>query len=946
MNTELDYIWSRQYAISEDETYDEGIYRVASAVAGAADKYFDNPDEAKRYVDEFTRKYYDLIKSNKFLPGGRVFAGAGTTHGNMLNCFVQDESPFPVGSTKGVLHLAKKLALVTKVGGGNGVNLTPIRAKAPYGQADKVGRVFFQIEQDHDDADNVNRGRFMNLVRGEYEERGYKVLENADGRDEDNVYFIRVPDSVDGIWDSAARMVELMLEGKHVLLDFTFLRPEGADVRGSGGQSSGPASFAVEVFDNFARWAKLGGAEYAGPVATLRYIYAPTLRSIRQGGVRRGAGMATIAATHKDVMDFVTAKDLDREQAEGDIGTFNISVLVDDRTINNYEDGRQPSKRLLEDIAEHAWATGEPGVIFVDTINRNNPLAEVDGPIMATNPCGEIPLYPGEPCDLGAMNLSEYVYADMDGVNVFDFETFAQDVQLAVQFLDDVLTQELSPLPEIHDAIQDKRRIGLGVMGLADMLIKLGVEYDKSVGRQTTNEVISTMVKAGLEKSEELGHTRGVPAGVERAGLERRNIAVFTVAPTGTTSMLAGVSSGVEPVFSAVTFRRVGTEYRQIIHPLLRQLLENEFPRFDFAKEDENGNQVWDWDRLVLKISENHGSIKPLMDSGSLPRNRYLNAFVTAHEVEPIAHVDMQATVQQAFDHNPTFLRTYAGNSISKTINLPNEAVVSDVLYAYLQAWKGKAKGCTVYRDGSRDFQVLSTSNQETTEEKEETETKTSDFLIALEEIRESIKESHADVEEDDLFDYLDEEVFDAEEAFLDGIDAWNWLIDRPETVEGFTDKIQLGQKKLYVTVNHNDEMPVEVFINQSRPTPNERVAADVIGRLISVALKYGAPMEDIAKHLEGHHDETGGFVPKRGYFGSVWGAVASTLRKSVEKPEEFPKSMDAVQLIREMREERELRSPIIPPNTDKNVCPECGSPLVHEEGCQKCHACGFSKCG
>jgi ribonucleoside-diphosphate reductase alpha chain len=195
-------------------------------------------------------------------------------------------------------------------------------------------------------------------------------------------------------------MVRLLLKGKNVLLDLSELRPEGSVVRGSGGTSSGPASFAVEIFDSFAYWASLGGAEYAGPVATLRYVFAPTLRVIRQGGVRRGAGMATMSIDHPDIIDFVTAKDLDREYEEGDISTFNISVLVNDYFMSTYQMGVENSKELFQQIAEHAWQTGEPGLIYIDTINNNNLLLETEGPILATNPCGEIILRHKQFCNL------------------------------------------------------------------------------------------------------------------------------------------------------------------------------------------------------------------------------------------------------------------------------------------------------------------------------------------------------------------------------------------------------------------------------------------------------------------------------------------------------------------------------------------------------------------
>jgi ribonucleoside-diphosphate reductase alpha chain len=331
------------------------------------------------------------MMDKRFCPGGRILAGAGTTHGNLLNCFVQDGHNVDEkieDKTKYALNLAKKLALVTKVGGGNGVNLDMFPGRRSPGLQYARLPIFLAT-----DDPNVKAGRFLDLVTGERKTYGYKTLRVLDPGDvinvesPDDVVEIKVPDDTAGIWDAAAQMVLEHQRGKVVIVDVSNLRPEGSTVRGSGGTSSGPASFAVEIFDNFARWAKLGGGDYAGPVATLRYVLAPTLRVIRQGGVRRGAGMATLSAEHPDIEDFLTSKDIRREQREGDISTFNISVLISDRFMRAVErDEYSKESILLDKIAEHAWNTGEPGLLYVDTINKNNLLYERDGPILATNP--------------------------------------------------------------------------------------------------------------------------------------------------------------------------------------------------------------------------------------------------------------------------------------------------------------------------------------------------------------------------------------------------------------------------------------------------------------------------------------------------------------------------------------------------------------------------------
>src|SRR5690606_21325081 len=336
--------------------------------------------------------------------------------------------------------------------------------------AGKVGRLCLTVDPTHADYEAIRTGTFLDLVRDEMVTKGYRVaafVEKAEAPPAAET--IAVPDSVEGIWDSAGSAAMGLLAGRDVLVDLSGLRPVGSPVRGSGGTSSGPASFAVEIFDSFAVWAGLGGADHAGPVATLRYIFAPTLRAIRQGGTRRGAGMATLGITHPDVHDFITAKDLEREQAEGDISTFNISVLVTDA----FMQAAQQSDRggVLWEIARHAWSTGEPGLIYIDRINEHNPMRASMGDILSTNPCGEIPLYPGEPCDLGAMNLAAYVHRAGSGLQGFDFDTFTTDVKTCVRFLDNVLDVNRFALEDNREMSMKLRRLGLGVMGMADALI-------------------------------------------------------------------------------------------------------------------------------------------------------------------------------------------------------------------------------------------------------------------------------------------------------------------------------------------------------------------------------------------------------------------------------------------------------------------------------------------
>ncbi|HWG86090.1 MAG TPA: ribonucleotide reductase N-terminal alpha domain-containing protein, partial [Deinococcales bacterium] len=625
-------IAKRQYMTPEDGDVLGMFRRVATWVAGA-----EKPESRALWQSRF----YELMASKRFCPGGRVLAGAGTQHGNVLNCFVQGATEHAPDSFDGVMEVARKLALVTKVGGGNGVNLDVYPPRAVSSRRDAGVRGWAYMSATHPDVEDFVRG----LMRPPTQPDGKKeptVVRNWSkviygpvspaltrlARQNGVTVVAGLPEGVEAVADdmssiiaSARNVVENARVGLEPRLDLTALRQEGAPILGSGGTSSGPVSFLCEIFDNFLEWANLG-AEASGPVNTLRYCYAPVLRVVRQGGTRRGAGMATISIAHPDVLDFLTAKDLDREASEGDISTFNISILATEAYWNTLQadglwaieplevpgkyylvplegeyaggipelpvrehDGARPvplyaggvpARWLWRQIAEHAWSTGEPGLIFIDRVNEFSALKELGKryEIRSTNPCGEIPLTVGEPCDLGAINLAEYVTPQG-----FDFKSFREDVRHCVRFLDDVLDVNVFALEDNRVASQDLRRLGLGVMGLADALIKLGLRYDREDGREMIEKIMTAMREEAVRASEELGRERGVypvyEANSDRIPhAPRRNVAVLTVAPTGTTSMLMGVSSGIEPVFSPFIWRKIGSEYKALIAPLFQEILE------------------------------------------------------------------------------------------------------------------------------------------------------------------------------------------------------------------------------------------------------------------------------------------------------------------------------------------------------------------------------------
>ncbi len=975
-------IAKRQYMQSGDGDVFGMFRRVATWVA--------SPEKSEQDKEYWGEQFYQLMASKRFCPGGRVLAGAGTQHGNVLNCFVQGATDSDPSSFDGVLEVATKLALVTKVGGGNGVNLDLYVSRKNAGPRGTV-RGFAYIAAEHADVEDFIKGMMRPPINPDGEKENITVRnwtrvvygllkpELAALARRNGVMMVRerpndvlgVPDDMRGIIESARAALSLAVKGQEPHVDFSSLRPEGAEIKGSGGTSSGPVSFLIEIFDNFLEWANLG-ADKAGPVATLRYVYAPVLRVVRQGGTRRGAGMATIAIDHPDLLDFLTAKDLDREASEGDISTFNISILATDAFWNvlqadglwavepsevpgkyyphpvqgNYSGvlpdlperaqdgaraipvyaGKVPAKWLWHEIAWHAWATGEPGLIFVDRINDLSALKNLGSryAIRSTNPCGEIPLTVGEPCDLGAINLAAYVEN-----GEFNHAAFRQDVRTAIRFLDNVLDVNVFALEDNRTASQTLRRLGLGVMGMADMLIKMGLPYSSEAGRQVVIQAMNVMREEAVAESEHLGHERGVfevyeknQAAFAKLGIRpRRNVAVLTVAPTGTTSMLMGVSSGIEPMFSPFMWRRIGGHYKALLHPLFLEMME-QFPATGPFEKD----GAWNWDAIIEAIQANHGTVKGLEGiPGAIG-----NVFEGAHDVPPLDHVRMQGVVQTTFD-----AEGYAANSLSKTINLPNEASVADVEAAYTEAYLTGCKGITVYRDGSREYQVLSVSKEEKKAEGQKEET-----IAVQPALLEVPSSAHTGLETSR------------------GVGP---IFERTGRLVGYTDMVKLTnsdgtRRGFLVTVNMQGEHPVEVILTSGKAGDEANADSEALGRIISKALQYGVPVPELVKTLRGingglYGSYQGRFVTSKADLIAVALETTSKIqlaegeRKAAQMPLEDHMVPQAMQ--RAMTAPIQNIQPMEKGKTGLGTCPECGDEnLVREEGCTKCYSCGYSKCG
>jgi len=473
-------------------------------------------------------------------------------------------------------------------------------------------------------------------------------------------FVLPVEDSLEGIFNAAKNMALIEQSGGGVGFDFSRLRPKGDIVRSTKGVASGPVSF-MRIFDT--------GTEI-----------------IKAGGKRRGAMMAVLRVDHPDVLEFITSK-----QQPGFLSNFNISVAVTDdfmKAVNEGEEywlvnprNKEKTKKLIaRDVwnlmAESAWMSGDPGVIFIDEINRHNPTPLV-GKIESTNPCGEQPLLPYESCNLGSINLSRMVE---DGK--VDWKKLREIVRNAVHFLDNVIDANKYPLKEIEQITWANRKIGLGVMGFADMLIKLGVPYDTEEALNLGQQVMEFVETEGHRKSVELGEDRGSFPNFEGSIWKgkhsaMRNATVTTVAPTGTISIIAGCSSGIEPMFAISFIRNVleGTRLFET-NPLFESMAKER--GFYSAK-------------LLEEIART-GSAQKV---DGLPED-VKRLFITALDIKPEWHVKMQAAFQKHTD-----------NAVSKTVNLPTEATVEEFRGVYELAWKLKCKGVTAFRYGSKPEQVL-----------------------------------------------------------------------------------------------------------------------------------------------------------------------------------------------------------------------------------------------
>ena len=718
-----------------------------------------------------------------------------------------------------------------------------------------------------------------------------------------------------GIYDTLRSMALVHQSGGGTGFAFSRLRPVNDVVKSTMGVASGPVSFMK--------------------------LYDASTEVVKQGGTRRGANMGILRVDHPDVRDFITCK-LDVTQ----ITNFNISVAITDAFMEAVKAGTQydllsprtgevvgqeDAREIFDLIVHGAWATGEPGVFFIDRANHYNPVPHL-GSYEATNPCGEQPLLPYDVCNLGSVNVGLFVRPDAAGSadwrERIDWDALRQVVHLSVHFLDNVIDANNYPLPEITDLAQRIRRIGLGIMGYADLLVRVGVAYNTEDGIDLGRELMRFIDEESKRASERLAELRGAfpewersiwgpdescardAAGERIRPLRRlRNCNVTTVAPTGTISIFADCSGGIEPLF-AVAFMR--NQAGALMPDVNRDFVA-------LARQ-----QGWYSEELMKQIAE-EGHIHFAQVPAEVQR-----VFVTAHDVTPEWHIRTQAAFQENVD-----------SAISKTCNFAREANEQDVRDIYLMAYELDCKGVTVYRDASRPQQVLSTGK--TAKEAGSAPATAADTEAHLADARERLHRYEHAVEE------LSRKLRDAEER----LQTRRHKRVRPAALRGTTRRMPSPLGDLYVTINEDESSrPFEVFATLGKAGGAAMADVEAIGRLISLALRSGIPMSEIYQQLRGIScDRAVGIGPNKVL--SVPDAIAQALsqhereREGVQQellPVSHPVTAPAASAPE--ASQAALDFTYDPGESFMGTCPECSSGVQFMEGCVKCLACGYSECG
>jgi ribonucleoside-diphosphate reductase alpha chain len=671
-------------------------------------------------------------------------------------------------------------------------------------------------------------------------------------------FVLPLEDSMESIFESIKNAALIHKSGGGTGFSFSRLREADARVRSTNGVSSGPISF-LKVFNS-------------------------ATDAVKQGGTRRGANMAILAIDHPQILEFITCKENTQE-----LTNFNLSVGITEKFMKAvYEDSeyelisphtkevvkKLKARDVFELIVKMAHQNGEPGIIFLDRINKHNPTPHI-GEIESTNPCGEQPLLPNEACNLGSMNL-----AGMIQNNEVDWETLKKTTRDAVDFLDSVIDMSKFPLPEIDEMVKSNRKIGLGVMGWADLLFLLKIPYNSDVAIELAEQVMEfidyhSKVRS-IELAEEKGSFKNFKGSIyETKKLIRedlkmdwkelnkmiakkgiRNATTTTIAPTGTISMICNTSGGVEPQFSLVYVKNV-MDGNKLLYVN---------PHFEKAIKDAGIYSK----ALMEKVAE-EGSVAHIDE---IPEE-IKKIYVTSHDISPKWHIRMQGAFQK-----------YVDNAVSKTINFTKEATKEEIKMAYELAYELGCKGVTVYRDGSRENQVLNVG-------KEIKEVKTNGHRVAPRK--------------------------------------------RPEITTGMTQKIETGCGHLYVTINSDEKGACEIFTQMGKVGGCASAQLEAIARLTSLLLRSNIKVSAIARQLKGIRCPS-----------PMWnnGEIVTSCADSIAKALEVFLELDKETLknIKKINK-KASKQPKRKSNSAMRICPDCGSTVEHSEGCLKCNSCGWSKC-
>ena len=666
-------------------------------------------------------------------------------------------------------------------------------------------------------------------------------------------FVLPIEDSMESIFDAIKNTAMIHKSGGGTGFSFSKLRPKNSMVRSTGGVSSGPVSF-MKVFN----------------AAT---------QAVKQGGTRRGANMGILRVDHPDILEFIKCKESDKE-----ITNFNISVAITEDFMNKViadeeyslidphnkkEVKKIRAKEVFDLIVECAWKNGEPGIIFIDKMNEFNPTPKL-GEYESTNPCGEQVLLPFESCNLGSINLSKVLCGAQK--KEIDWEKLKKLTHLSAHFLDNVIDMNKFPLEKIEEMTKKNRKIGLGVMGWADILIQLEIPYNSEEAVALAGKIMSFIEREAKNKSMELAKIKGAFPSFDKSIFgeknlpKLRNATLTTIAPTGTISIISNASSGIEPLFALSYYRNVMDNDKLVE---VNTLFEETAKKEGF------------YSRELMENIADKGSVK---DMPEVPE-KYKKLFVTSHDIAPLWHIRMQAAFQKHTD-----------NAVSKTVNFPHNATREDVREVYMLAHKLGCKGVTIYRDKSREEQVLNINSNK--------------------EVGGGLKPPPTEIKDKKSVAPR----------------------PRPIVTTGTTTKVTTGCGNLYITINVDDRgMPFEVFIQMGKAGGCAASQLEAIGRLVSLALRSGVENNKIIEQLRGIRCPSPSWE-KSGRIFSCADAIARVLELrlgngTMHHKEEVLEKHSPHTMI-----EDKLGNVV-------GVCPDCGAALRHEEGCVVCRSCGYSKC-